>query len=873
MKKQLDSKYNHHLVEQNKYENWVKKNLFKANVDSQKPKFSIILPPPNVTGKLHIGHAWDTSLQDAIIRFKKTTGYDTLFLPGMDHSGISTQVKVEEKLRQQNIDKYKLGRENFLKEAWKWKEEHTSIIRSQWAKLGLSLDYSIEKFTLDSDVNDVVNEIFVKFYNDNIIYKDKQIVNWDPMQKTAISNIEVIYKQVEGKMYYFKYMLENSNEYLTVATTRPETMFSDQCVVVNPNDQRYQKYIGKNVINPVNNQIIPVIADEYVDVEFGTGVMKCTPAHDANDFVLGKKHNLDMVVCLNFDGSVNEIAGKLYSGLDRFEARAKIIENLKQNDLLVKIEDITHQVGFSERSNAIVEPYLSDQWFVRMEKFNKMILDLQASNNKINFFPERFNDVLIRWMENAHDWCISRQLWWGHQIPCWYNKHTNELHVSKTAPVDIENWTRDEDVLDTWFSSGLWAFSTLMNGQGFDSKHFKAYFPTSVLVTGYDIIFFWVARMIFQTLEYTKQIPFNDVLIHGLVRDEQGRKMSKSLGNGIDPMDVIQENGTDALRLFLLTNSTPGQDIRYSNSKVSACWNFINKLWNASRYVFMNLDDDFKFDPNFYKQENLDVTDKWVLTELAKVQNYVFEKMNKYEFGLAGSSLFEFVWDKYCSWYIEFAKINLNNNQTKYNTQQTLFYVLKEILIMLHPYIPFITEEIYQTMELKDSIMLEEWTNLNLSFDTSYINDVIKMITALREFRNTNKINKSLVLEAKIVNTNDIHNQLFNKYNDQINNLLQTFINTKIIKDLDSDNKTSLSIDEYFLEISNDLFIDKQELITQLENKLDQLQKEINRSENMLNNPNFTSKAKPEKIQAEQEKYKSYKEQFNSIKTKLESLK
>ncbi|KNG79355.1 valine--tRNA ligase [Mycoplasma sp. HU2014] len=873
MKKQLDSKYNHHLVEQNKYENWVKKNLFKANVDSQKPKFSIILPPPNVTGKLHIGHAWDTSLQDAIIRFKKTTGYDTLFLPGMDHSGISTQVKVEEKLRQQNIDKYKLGRENFLKEAWKWKEEYASIIRSQWAKLGLSLDYSIEKFTLDSDVNDVVNEIFVKFYNDNIIYKDKQIVNWDPMQKTAISNIEVIYKQVEGKMYYFKYMLENSNEYLTVATTRPETMFADQCVVVNPNDERYQKYIGKNVINPVNNQIIPVIADKYVDVEFGTGVMKCTPAHDANDFVLGKKHNLDMVVCLNVDGYVNDVAGKLYSGLDRFEARAKIIENLKQNNLLVKIEDITHQVGFSERSNAVVEPYLSDQWFVRMEKFNKMILDLQASNNKINFFPERFNDVLIRWMENAHDWCISRQLWWGHQIPCWYNKHTNELYVSKTAPVDIENWTRDEDVLDTWFSSGLWAFSTLMNGQGFDSKHFKAYFPTSVLVTGYDIIFFWVARMIFQTLEYTKQIPFNDVLIHGLVRDEQGRKMSKSLGNGIDPMDVIEENGADVLRLFLLTNSTPGQDIRYSNSKVSACWNFINKLWNASRYVFMNLDDDFKFDPNFYKQENLDVTDKWILTELAKVQNYAFEKMNKYEFGLAGSSLFEFVWDKYCSWYIEFAKINLNNNQTKYNTQQTLFYVLKEILIMLHPYIPFVTEEIYQTMELKDSIMLEQWTNLNLSFDTSYINDVIKMITALREFRNTNKINKSLVLEAKIANTNDTHDQLFNKYNDQINNLLQTFINTKIIKDLDSDNKTSLSIDEYFLEISNDLFIDKQELITQLENKLDQLQKEINRSENMLNNPNFTSKAKPEKIQAEQEKYKSYKEQFESIKTKLESLK
>ncbi|WP_434341937.1 valine--tRNA ligase [Mycoplasma putrefaciens] len=871
MKKQLESKYNHQLVEQNKYQFWLDQQLFKADPNSKKPKFSIILPPPNVTGKLHIGHAWDTSLQDAIIRFKKTTGYDTLYLPGMDHSGISTQVKVEAKLKEQNIDKHKLGREQFLKEAWKWKEEYASVIRSQWAKLGLSLDYSIEKFTLDADVNDVVNEIFVKFYNEKIIYKGKQIVNWDPIQQTAISNIEVIYRETESKMYYFKYLIKDSDDYLIVATTRPETMFADQCLVVNPNDDRYKKYLNKQVINPVNNQIIPVIGDEYVDSEFGTGVMKCTPAHDANDFELAIKYNLEMIICLNPDATVNHLGGELYAGLDRFVAREKIVEIAKQNNLLVKEEKITHQVGYSERSNAIVEPYLSDQWFVKMQKFNKMILDLQASSNKINFFPERFNDVLVKWMQNANDWCISRQLWWGHQIPCWYHKQTKQLYVSKQPPQDIENWVQDADVLDTWFSSGLWAFSTLMNGQGFTSEYFKNYFPSNVLVTGYDIIFFWVARMIFQTLEYTKQIPFKDVLIHGLVRDQENRKMSKSLGNGIDPMDIIEKNGADALRLFLLTNSTPGQDIRFSNSKIAACWNFINKLWNASRYVFINLEDDFLFDPEFYKNE-LDVASQWILTELSEVQSYVYDKMNKYEFGLAGTRLFEFVWDKFCSWYIEFAKINLKN-QLANQTKQTLFYLLKEILIMLHSYIPFVTEEIYQTMNLKASIMLEQWTILNLKYETSYISDVINMITSLREFRNTNKIKNSLVLKVLISNTNQKHTDSFKQHKDQIASFLKKFTNTLLVDDLDSTNKTSLSIQEYFLDIANDSFTDKKQLIKELEFKISELDKEILRSKKILNNSDFINKAKPEKIAQEKNKYQSYQEQLKAIKTKLDSLK
>ncbi|WFQ94511.1 valine--tRNA ligase [Mycoplasma feriruminatoris] len=870
MKKQLNPKYDHFQVEQNKYQYWLDKNLFKADVNSKKPKFSIILPPPNVTGKLHIGHAWDTSLQDAIIRFKKLTGYDTLFLPGMDHSGISTQVKVEAKLKQQGIDKNKIGREKFLIEAWKWKEEYANIIREQWAKLGLSLDYSTEKFTLDEDINQIVKEIFVKFYNDQIIYKGKQIVNWDPEQKTAISNVEVIYKETQSKMYYFKYMLEDSNEFLTVATTRPETMFADQCLVVNPNDTRYQKYINKKVINPVNKQIIPIISDEYVDIEFGTGVMKCTPAHDLNDYHLGIKHNLDMPICLNIDGTVNQL-GKKYQGLDRFVARKQIVENAIKENLFVKQEDIINQVGFSERSNAIVEPYLSDQWFVKMDKFKDMVINLQNSDNRINFYPNRFSDVLNRWMTDAHDWCISRQLWWGHQIPCWYHKKTNQMYVGINPPSDIENWTQDQDVLDTWFSSGLWAFSTLLNNKGFESDYFKNYFPTSVLVTGYDIIFFWVARMIFQTLEYTKQIPFKEVLIHGLVRDELNRKMSKSLGNGIDPMDVIKNNGCDSLRLFLLTNSTPGQDIRYSNEKILASWNFINKLWNASRYVFLNLDDDFKFDPNFYKTD-LEITNQWILTELSKTQEYVYQKMNKYEFSLAGNHLWDFVWNKYCSWYIEFSKVNLNNDKFNKQTKQTLFYVLKEILVMLHPLIPFVSEEIYLKMDLKESILLEQWSNLNSNYDTSFIDDVIKMITSIREFKHTKNIKNDIKLIANISNTNQKHTTTFNKHFDQINSFLTNFCNTSLTNDLIK-NKTSLSIDEYFIEISNDSFINKDDLIKELETKQMQLTNEVLRSEKILNNSEFIKKAKAEKIEQEKAKYQTYKDQLQAIKQKLEDLK
>ncbi|WP_035358885.1 valine--tRNA ligase [[Acholeplasma] multilocale] len=877
--KELATKYNPTEVEEGKYDNWNQQGLFKADPKSAKPKFSIILPPPNVTGKLHIGHAWDGSLQDAIIRFKKLTGHDVLYVPGMDHSGISTQVKVEAKLKEQGISRYDLGREKFLEECWKWKEEYAQTIRQQWAKMGLALDYSVEKFTLDEDVNQLVKEIFVKFYNDGIIYKGKRIVNWDPEQKTAISNVEVIYKEVEGSMFYFKYQIEGTNDFLEVATTRPETMFADQCIVVNPTDERYVHLIGKNVINPVNGDVLPIIADDYVEVDFGTGVMKCTPAHDLNDFEIGVRHGLEKPVCMNEDGTINEMGGTDYQGLDRFEARKKIIELTTIAQTFIKAETITHQVGFSERTNAVVEPYLSDQWFVKMDSFAQMILDLQNSDEKINFFPERFNDVLNKWMENAHDWTISRQLWWGHQIPAWYNKTTGEMYVGNEAPTDIENWKQDEDVLDTWFSSGLWPFATLMRGEGFDSEYFKQYFPVGVLVTGYDIIFFWVARMIFQTMEYTDSKPFNDVLIHGLVRDEQGRKMSKSLGNGVDPIDVIEEHGVDALRFFLLTNSTPGLDIKYSNEKVRSAWNFINKLWNASRYVLMNIEEDFKMDDTFIEDiknnvEPSSTIDKWILNELSKVQVEVKTLVDKYEFALAGKLVYDFVWSKYCSWYIEFAKVNLNgdNSAAKRTTKQTLFYVLKNILIMLHPYTPFVTEEIYSKLGLKDSIMNEEWNEQEFDFTTDYINEVINIITVVREFRNKNNIKNSIALEFSLSNLNETHKNIFDSYTSNINEFLNGFVNSTIIETLSSTDTTSLSIEEYFLEVANDSFINKEELIKELTEKRDSLQNEISRSEKMLNNENFISRANPEKIAEEKAKYEAYKEQLTAIVDKLNSL-
>ncbi len=881
--KELDKKYNHKEVEKDKYSKWLEENLFEPKIKSKKPAYSIVIPPPNVTGKLHLGHAWDGSLQDLLIRFKKLNGFDTVWIPGMDHAGIATQAKVEERLREQGILRNDLGRDKFIEKVWEWKEEYASTIREQWAKLGLSLDYSKEKFTYSEELNKIVNYVFVKMYEDKLIYKGKRIINWDPKQKTALSNIEVIYKETQGAMYYFKYFLsDNNKDFLEVATTRPETMFGDVCLIVNPKDERYSKYIGKTVINPSNKALIPIISDKYVEIEFGTGVMKCTPAHDPNDFELGLKHNLKQIVVMNEDATMNELANE-FKGMDRFEARKQLVEKLTKEGTFIKKEDIVHQVGYSERSNAIVEPFISDQWFVKMKPLAKQVLDLQNSKEAINFYPNRFNETLNKWMENTYDWTISRQLWWGHQIPAWYHKKTKEVFVGINAPEDIENWERDPDVLDTWFSSAFWPFATMNWSQKKQSEMMKRYFPVSTMVTGYDIIFFWVARMVFQSLEFTKSKPFNDVLIHGLIRDEQGRKMSKSLGNGVDPMEVIEKYGADSLRYFLLTNSSPGQDLRYSEEKLTSTWNFINKIWNASRYVMLNLkkiptNQQFK---NLLLKSNKsnNQIDFWILNRLSETKKMVKEAIDKYEFTIAGKLLYNFIWDDYCSWYIELSKAqvsenNLLNKQEKQFSQSTLGYVLKNILIMLHPFMPFVSEEIYLSFELKSSILKERWLEEHYQFEISNTNHIFEIITNLREFRATQNIKNSIALNIHLNLKKSNFKLEIEKDIDYINLFVEKLVNCKLnINNIQKKDLTSIAIKDYFLDIANEDFFDKDKAIQETEDKISELLQEIERSEKMLANENFLKRAAVEKVEVEKEKYANYKKQHILLVEKLKELK
>ena len=602
MSKELKPKYDFKEVESGKYDYWLEKGFFEAG-DKEKEPFTIVIPPPNVTGKLHLGHAWDTTLQDIIIRRKRMQGYDALWLPGMDHAGIATQAKVDEKLKNQGVSRYDLGREGFLEVAWEWKHEYAKFIRSQWGGLGLSLDYTKERFTLDEGLNKAVNHVFITLYNKGLLYQGERIINWDCEAKTALSNIEVEHKDIEGAFYHFVYPFVEGEGGVVIATTRPETMFADQAIMVHPNDERYQNIIGKQVYIPGTEVKIPVIADEYVDMEFGTGCVKVTPAHDPNDFEVGKRHGLAMPLCMNDDGTMNSMSGK-YEGQDRFECRKNLIEDLTALNLFVKKENMIHSVGHSERTGVVVEPRLSKQWFVKMEVLAKQVLE----NDEYRFVPERFMNTLERWLENIQDWCVSRQLWWGHRIPAWYKDGEVKVQVEKPG----DGWVQDEDVLDTWFSSALWPFSTL--GWPEKTDLFDRYYPTSCLVTGYDIIFFWVARMLFQGVEFTGKAPFKDILIHGLIRDSQGRKMSKSLGNGVDPFDVIDKYGTDSLRYFLTTNSAPGLDLRYDETKIESSWNYLNKIWNISRYVMMNLGEDYQETEIIPSKLNL--ASKWILTKL-----------------------------------------------------------------------------------------------------------------------------------------------------------------------------------------------------------------------------------------------------------------
>lgn len=874
---EMKPKYNPTEVEAGRYQEWVEKGYFRPSGDKSKETYTIVIPPPNVTGKLHLGHAWDTTLQDILTRMKRMQGYDTLYLPGMDHAGIATQAKVEAKLNEQGISRHDIGREKFLEEVWSWKDEYASFIRQQWAKLGLGLDYDRERFTLDDGLSKAVRKVFVDMYNKGLIYRGERIINWDPEARTALSDIEVVHEDVEGKFYHFKYPYADGEGYIEIATTRPETMLGDTAIVVNPNDERYKDVIGKKVILPIVNRELPILADEYVDVEFGSGAMKVTPAHDPNDFEIGQRHNLESIIVMDEEGKMNDKAGK-YEGMDRFECRAQLVEDLKEQDLVIKIEDHVHAVGHSERTGAVVEPYLSTQWFVNMEPLAKQALDNQKTDNRINFVPERFEHTFNQWMENIRDWTISRQLWWGHQIPAWYHKETGEIYVGETEPEDAENWVQDEDVLDTWFSSGLWPFSTL-GWPDVESEDYQRYYPTNALVTGYDIIFFWVARMIFQGLEFTGERPFDDVLLHGLVRAEDGRKMSKSLGNGVDPMDVINEYGADSLRYFLATGSSPGHDLRYSTEKVESVWNFINKIWNAARFSIMNIGEEFKFE-DIDLTHNLSLADKWILTRLNETVKTVTDLSDRYEFGEVGRALYNFIWDEFCDWYIEMSKIPMNGEDEaqKQVTRSVLSYVLDRTMRMLHPYMPFVTEEIWQNLpHVGETIVTSAWPEVEEGFmfedskqAMQYVVEIIKAVRQARSEVNT-PLSKAIPIYIKTKDA-DI-TQMLNEnqhYLERFGHPSELVIST----DIETPDKAMTSVvgaGEVILPLEGLIDMDKE--IARLEKELDKWQSELDRVDKKLSNENFVNKAPEKIINEEKAKKQDYQEKYDSVKARIEQLK
>ena len=838
----LDKKYNHKEVEEGKYEKWLNNKYFESGDVSKKP-YAIVIPPPNVTGKLHLGHAWDTTLQDIIIRFKRMQGFDALWLPGMDHAGIATQAKVDAKLKEMGYNPRQMSRDEWLKYAWDWKKEYSENIREQWAKLGLSLDYSKERFTLDEGLSNAVRHVFVSLYNEGLIYRGERIINWDPLAMTALSNEEVIYKDVPGAFYHIKYFIEGSDEFLEVATTRPETLFGDTAVAVNPEDERYKHLIGKNVVLPIVNKLIPIIGDEHADPLLGTGIVKITPAHDPNDFEVGNRHSLDRVVVINPDGTMNENALD-YNGLDRFVCRKKLVNDLKEKGLLIKVEEMIHSVGHSERTDVMVEPYLSKQWFVKMRPLADAVLDNQKNkDSKVNFVPQRFEKIMNHWMEITYDWCISRQLWWGHRIPAWYKD--GEIYVGMTAPEE-EGWVQDEDVLDTWFSSALWPFSTL--GWPEETDLLSRYYPNNVLVTGYDIIPFWVNRMTFQGLHFTGKRPFKDTLIHGLIRDKEGRKMSKSLGNGVDPMDVIDMYGCDALRFFLSTSSALGQDLRYDEEKVKSTWNFINKLWNASRFCLMNIESLKEYDFSDLKEK-----DKWILSKLNNLIREVTKSMEKYEFNNAGSAIYSFVWDDFCDSYIELSKFSLDSVSTK----STLCYVIDAILKLLHPFMPYVTDEIYDMLPIKDSenVMISSYPIVKPEFDfvaeEKFVNSLIGFIKAFRNFKQENNIFK----DYNVLLEGDVDYSLAVKMLKLDDLIIRERIDKPIFNVQFDDFK---AIVFYEKEVTAEDIEAKEKLILNLKSS-------ISKREALLSNPGFVSKAPENLVNDERRKLEEEKKQLSSL--------
>lgn len=863
------------------YQFWLEKKLFEAGKDKTKKPFTIVIPPPNVTGKLHIGHALNNTLQDILIRMKRMQGYDALWLPGMDHAGIATQAKVEAKLREEGLSRYDLGREKFLEEAWDWKEKYSKNIADQWAKMGISVDYSRERFTLDEGLSNAVKEVFVHLYEKGLIYRGKYIINWDPEARTALSDIEVIHKEVKGALHHLRYPLTDGSGYVEVATTRPETMLGDTAVAVHPEDERYQDLIGKTVTLPIVGREIPIVADEYVDPTFGSGAVKITPAHDPNDFEIGQRHNLPTIVVMDETGKMNENAAG-YQGMDRFACRKQIVKDLQEQGVLIKVEEYVHQVGHSERSGAVVEPYLSTQWFVKMKPLAEKAIALQKEKNKVRFVPERFEKIYLHWIENIRDWCISRQLWWGHRIPAWYCEDCGEMMVAREEPTacskcEGKNLQQDNDVLDTWFSSALWPFSTL--GWPEETADLKRYYPTDILVTGYDIIYFWVARMIFTALEFLDEKPFQDVLITGLVRDAEGRKMSKSLGNGVDPMDVIDQYGADAMRYMLSTGCTPGNDQRFRFERVEAARNFANKIWNASRFVLMHLEGVSKeqLELSQYKDQ-LSISDRWILHRLNETIDDVTRLLDRYEFGEAGKALYQFIWDEFCDWYIEFAKLPLygEDERAKNVTRAVLVHVLDQSLRLLHPTMPFVTEEIWQHLPVEgESIAVAAWPEVNPAYQApQQVHDMQVLIEVIRSVRN-------IRAEMEVPPKNQVELQVRPETES-----LSIFLENEaaicrlcgvgklvVDEELSRPEQSMTAVvtgAELFLPLKG--LVDIEQTLARLQAELKKLDYEVERVEKKLANQGFVSKAPQHVVEAERAKGEEYKEKRKKVLARIAEI-
>ena len=876
----LASTYEPKKIEEKWYEKWDKAGAFHADVNSDAEPFTIVIPPPNITGKLHMGHALDETLQDILIRWRRMQGYNALWLPGTDHAAISTEVRVTNTLKEQGIDKREIGREAFLEKVWEWKAEYGGAITEQLKKLGTSCDWERERFTLDEGCSKAVETVFLNLYKKGYIYRGKRIINWCPKCKTSLSDAEVEHEEQTGHFWHIRYPIVGTDDALEIATTRPETMLGDTAIAVHPDDERYKDLVGKTVILPLVNKEIPVVADEYVDMEFGTGAVKITPAHDPNDFEVGQRHNLEMVNILNDDATINENGGK-YAGMDRYEAREQIVKDLEAGGYLVKVKEHIHAVGTHDRCHTTVEPMVKEQWFVRMDELAKPAI-AAIEKGELRFVPERFNKTYLHWLENIHDWCISRQIWWGHRIPAYYCDECGEVVVSAQKPDKCPkcggtHLTQDEDTLDTWFSSALWPFSTL--GWPEETEDLKKFYPTSVLVTGYDIIFFWVVRMVFSGYEHTGKSPFHTVLIHGLVRDSLGRKMSKSLGNGIDPLEVIDQYGADALRLTLVTGNAPGNDMRYYNERVEASRNFANKMWNASRFILMNLDDVTLHEPD---PSDLTPADRWIISRANTVAKDMTENMDKYELGIAVQKVHDFIWDEFCDWYIEIAKYRIYNKDTDPKAANCALWVLRETLKnalkLMHPFMPFVTEEIYSVLAPDDGFLMKAaWPvyqeEKNCPADEKFMTQVMEMVRGIRAVRNNMDVPPARKTRVYIQTGDEDFWTDLEPMSSSLLPLMRGHDVVRLTEDKEAaEGMVSIVFGAGTAFLPLDELVDKQAEIERLTKERERLEKELKRSAGMLNNERFLSKAPEAKVREEKEKQIRYQEMMAQVEKQLADL-